>query len=317
MATSQDDGATFTTAPAVSGTPLDDREWIAAHGASTVLLSFHDATGQIDVLRSDDGGQSFQQISQAIPSGDYRVAQNQHGNLVVDHRTSAGTAPGGGQPGFWAYQSFVAPSDSGKSTENEAFVAVSNDGGYDWTDRPVPCSVTAVSTASGLAHNFPNVSVDPQGHLWYSWSDDHHVFAAESSDHGSTWTCSGPVSTTSQQAIFPWVVATSAGVDLVYYGTSGGQNPTWSVYFAQSPGDSVAGFGAPSSVAVVHQGPVCEDGATCTSDRQLLDDFGIDTDPSGWAHIAYSGDSPSLGAQGSYTGYAVQTGGTRAGAPNN
>jgi hypothetical protein len=67
----------------------------------------------------------------------------------------------------------------------------------------------------------------------------------------------------------------------------------------------------------VHSGAVCEGGAGCTSGRNLFDDFGVDTDSSGWAHIAFSQDSPSLGGSGTSTGYAVQTGGTPVGAPNN
>jgi hypothetical protein len=66
----------------------------------------------------------------------------------------------------------------------------------------------------------------------------------------------------------------------------------------------------------VHRGDVCEGGVSCTGGRQLLDDFGVDTDQSGWAHIAYSHDAPDLGGSGSYTGYAVQTGGTPLGFPN-
>ena len=71
-----------------------------------------------------------------------------------------------------------------------------------------------------------------------------------------------------------------------------------------------------TQITSVHQGQVCEGGVTYTGGRQLLDDFGVDTDPSGWAHIAYSHDSPDLGGSGAYTGYAVQQGGTPVGAPN-
>jgi len=47
-----------------------------------------------------------------------------------------------------------------------------------------------------------------------------------------------------------------------------------------------------------------------------LDDFGVDTDQSGWAHITYSHDAPDLGGSGAYTGYAVQTAGTVVARPN-
>ena len=66
----------------------------------------------------------------------------------------------------------------------------------------------------------------------------------------------------------------------------------------------------------VHSGAVCESGVICTTGRQLFDDFGVDTDQSGLAHIAYSHDAPDVGGTGTYTGYAVQTGGTAVGPPN-
>jgi hypothetical protein len=156
--------------------------------------------------------------------------------------------------------------------------------------------------------------VAPNGTIWYAWSDDHNVFTADSTDHGSTWTCQPAVSTTTAQAIFPWLAATSGGVDLVYYGAPTTSNQAWSVYFAQNTAGS---WGTPQQLMAVHSGSVCETGVNCTAGRQLFDDFGVDTDSSGWAHIAFSQDSPSLGGSATSTGYAVQTGGTPVGAPNN
>lgn len=118
---------------------------------------------------------------------------------------------------------------------------------------------------------------------------------------------------TSGQNIEPWLVAGSAGVDLVYYGTGTSTNQTWSAYFVQNTG---SGWGTPTAVTTVHTGAVCESGATCTGGRQLLDDFGVDLDPSGLAHIVYSHDAPDLGGTSSYTGYAVQTSGTGIGYNN-
>jgi hypothetical protein len=145
-------------------------------------------------------------------------------------------------------------------------------------------------------------------------SNDTNVSVAMSSDHGATWTCS-PAIGTATQAIFPWIVATSAGEDLVYYATSGGTNETWYVDFAQNSAQSVSGW-TTTQLMPVHQGAVCEGGVSCTGGRQLFDDFGVDTDQQGWAHIAFSHDSPDLGGSGSYTGYAVQQSGSPVGAPN-
>ena len=209
VATSTDNGTTFSQTPVQAGLPVDDREWIAAFGAQTSLLTFHDiATNNIDVLRSDNGGQTYTEISQAIPATDYKASANELGNIVIDHRNLPNTTGG-----FYAYQAFVAPSSSSGSNNNEAFLAVSSDGGHTWSDNPIPCSTE--SSTTDLNHNFPNVSVDPAGNVWYAWSNDHNIYTAESTNHGQTWTCSPAVSTNSAQAIFPWLAATSGGVDLV------------------------------------------------------------------------------------------------------
>ncbi|HEY8301797.1 MAG TPA: hypothetical protein VIG48_07855 [Jatrophihabitans sp.] len=310
VATSTDNGRTFSQTPVQAGVPLDDREWIAAYGADTSLLTYHDvATSNIDVLRSDNGGTLYTQVGQAIPATDYKAGNNELGNLVIDHNSGTGTST---SP-FYAYQSFVAPSSSSGTGYNEAFLAVSADGGSTWADKAIPCST---NWGGSLDHNFPNVSVAPNGTLWYAVSNDKNVYTATSSDHGSTWTCSGAVSSTTAQGIFPWLVATDSGVDLVYYGTPTTTNQTWSVYFAQNLANTASGWGTPQQLMPVHSGAICEGGVSCTGGRQLLDDFGVDTDQSGYAHIAYSHDSPDLGGSGSYTGYAVQTGGTPVGAPN-
>ncbi|MGH2910464.1 MAG: hypothetical protein ACRDK8_14375 [Solirubrobacteraceae bacterium] len=311
VATSPDNAPTFSQTPVQAGLPLDDREWIAAFGADTSLLTYHDiATNDIDVLRSDDGGAAYTQISQVIPETDYKAANNELGNLVIDHRNLPA-----GAGNFYAYQAFVAPSRSSGTHNNEAFLGVSSDDGHTWTDRPIPCSTASATT--DLNHNFPNVSVDPAGKLWYAWSDDKTIHTATSSDHGQTWSCSKPVSTGSAQAIFPWLAASSRGVDLVYYGAPTKTNQTWYAYFAQNTTGRASGWAAPHRLMAVHKGAVCEGGVSCTGGRQLFDDFAVDTDNLGFAHIAYSHDSPNLGGSGTYTGYAVQTTGKTVGQPNN
>lgn len=308
VATSTDNGSTFSQRPAQAGLPLDDRQWIAAYGAHTSLLSFHDvATNNIDVLRSDDDGAVYTQSARAIPDGDYKAQSNQLGNLVIDHRNRPDR-----HGGFFAYQVFVAPSRSSGSANNEAFMAVSRDGGRSFVDRPIGCSTSKRS----LDHAFPNVSLTLHGTVWAAWSDDQSVRTAVSRDHGRTWRCSRPVSTGTRQAIFPWLAATSHGVDLVYYGSPTRTNQTFYVYFAQNLTGKARGWRRPRRLMSVHRGAVCETGASCRTGRQLLDDFGVDTDRRGYAHIAYSHDAPGLGGQSTYTGSAVQRSGTRVGKPN-
>jgi hypothetical protein len=112
VAVSNDNGATFSQTPVQAGVPVDDREWIAAYGANTSLLSYHDiATDNIDVLRSDNGGASYTQTSRVIPDTDYKAQNNELGNLVIDHNQAT-------PAGFWAYQAFVAPSANPGLTGN-------------------------------------------------------------------------------------------------------------------------------------------------------------------------------------------------------
>ena len=316
VATSTDDGKTFSQTPVQGGLPIDDREWIAAFGPATSLLSFHDiTTNNINVLRSTNGGASYTMLSRAIPDTDYKATYNELGNLVIDHAHPLAAGA------FWAYQSFVAPSkDPGPSGQvntpanNEAFLAVSKDGGATWTDRPIPC--TTKFGAKGLSHNFPNVSVAPDGSLYYAVSNDSSIYVAHSTDHGTTWSCSGPINHSGVRAIFPWLVAAGGGQDLVYYGTTGsGSSQVWYVYFAQRKNGS-SNTWTTTRLMPVHKGAVCEGGVNCTNGRQLFDDFGVDTDQQGWAHIMYSHDAPALGGSGTFTGYAVQRSGGRIGAPN-
>jgi hypothetical protein len=311
VATSTDSATTFSQSPVQAGLPIDDREWIAAFGAETSLLTFHEiATNNIEVLRSDNAGKTYVRTGTAIPVGDYKEARNELGNIVIDHRNLPDSTGD-----FYAYQAFVAPSTEAGEHNNEAFLAVSADGGHTWADQPIPCSTASAST--DLDHNFPNVSVSPSGTIWYAWSDDHSIRTAESSDHGRTWSCSAPISKGSAQAIFPWLDATSGGVDLVYYGAPTATNQTFYVYFVQNLTGKPKSWGTPQQLMPVHQGEVCEGGIECTSGRQLFDDFGVDTDAHGYAHIAFSHDSPALGGEGTYTGYAVQTKGKPVGEPNN
>jgi hypothetical protein len=67
VSTSMDGGKSFTLNPVSASVPGDDREWIAADGASKVCVSYHDlATFNIDVNCSFDAGQTFTQLGDAI-----------------------------------------------------------------------------------------------------------------------------------------------------------------------------------------------------------------------------------------------------------
>jgi len=316
VSTSQDGGQTWSKNVLGATVPGDDREWIAADGASKVCVSYHDvATFNIDVNCSLDAGATFTQIGSAIDLQHLFLLQdNSTGNLVID--------PGN----HVIYQAL-----SGIATATEAalggsfhavWVAVSNDGGQTFTDHAVYINPDA-TVAYG--HQFINVSVDRAGNVYAVYTDDHNLFYSFSTDHGVTWT--GPFQVNqapSATAVMPWSVACAPGeLDVVWYGTSFYDGKTapdgypasaaWYVYFAQNltavtPGSA---FTQAEATPVIHFGGVCEGGGSCNGNRDLFDDFGIAVNPTtGLASIVFSDDQPGNDSPSDHTAIATQTTGS-------
>jgi hypothetical protein len=331
VSTSTDGGKTFTLNPTSATIPGDDREWIAADGASKVCISYHDvATFNIDVNCSYNAGTTFTQLGDAIDSAHaYNIDNNEIGNLAIDPSN------------HYIYQTFsgIDQSDLVGSTlgtgvgYHVVYMAVSTDGGKTFTDYKVYDN-PVVSTSYG--HQFVNVSLDTAGNLYSVYSDNHNLYYSFSTTHGQTW--SGPYqvnASPSATAIEPWSVAGSAGkLDVVWYGTSyyDGVNPpdsypssaAWNVYFAQNLSATKAGssFTQVQASPVNHYGGVCEGGISCTGNRDLYDDFGVAANPlTGLASIVYSDDqydssqptgctpSQSNTSACDHTAIATQTGG--------
>ena len=220
VATSVDDGKTLSQVPVVEASPS-----MTASGsrrtARQLPAQLPDVlSGNIDVLRSDNGGQSFVQESQAI-GHDYSGKQRdgQPGHRSPSHLLEAGRLLG--LPGYVAQHS-----SSVERRCNEAFLAVSKDGGATWADRPIPCTPPSAPTGS--------TTTSPT----FPWRPTARCSTPSATTRPSTSPCRpGPrhdVDVLSAgehrhaQAIFPWIVATSAGEDLVYYGATGTRRqPAW------------------------------------------------------------------------------------------
>src|SRR5579864_7887214 len=299
VSTSMDGGKTWTLNPIGATIPVDDREWIAADGASKVCISYHDvATFNIDVNCSTNAGLTFTQLGEAFDTNHAWLAQNNStGNLVIDPNN------------HYVYQTFSGIANSGEvacSTQGTCgyhvvWMAVSTDGGKTFTDHMV---YNNPNTTVSYGHQFVNMSIDREGNLYSVFSDNHNVFYSFSKNHGTTW--SSPVQVNkspSNTAIMPWSVANKGGhIDIVWYGTSFYDGVTipdnyplsasWFVYMAQNL--SATGSGSFSQVAatpIIHFGGTCESGVSCTGNRDLFDDFGIAVNPgSGLASIIYSDD---------------------------
>lgn len=299
VSTSTDGGTTWTLNPTGATIPGDDREWIAADGASKVCISYHDvATFNIDVDCSYDAGTAFTQLGDAIDTAHaYNVNNNEIGNLAIDPNN------------HYVYQTFsgidsgdVACAEAGTCGYHVVYMAVSADGGKTFTDYKV---YDNPNNTVAYGHQFVNVSVDRSGNVYSVYSDNHNLFYSFSTNHGQSW--SGPYQinkSPSATAIFPWSTAGTAGkIDVVWYGTSyyDGVNPpdnypstaAWYVYFAQNFNATKGGssFSQVAATPIVHYGGVCESGVTCSGNRDLYDDFGVAASPvTGMASIMFSDD---------------------------
>lgn len=315
VSTSKDGGKTFSKNVTSATIPGDDREWIAADGARKVCISYHDVeTFNIDVNCSYDAGATFTQLGSAIDANHaYLIDNNQIGNLAID--------PGNHN----VYQVFngvanareAATSTTGETNYHAVWMGVSTDGGKTFKDHPVYISP---NKRASFNHQFTNVSVDRAGNVYAFWSNDKSVFYSYSTDQGRHWSSIKKISSApANTAIFPWSSAGDPGkVDVVYYGTKHKGDPQtappsaeWHVYMTQiwdaTGARSVTQYQASP---VNHRGGVCEEGISCSGNRDLYDDFGVAASPTtGLASIVYSDDQPGNNGADDHTAIATQTSG--------
>lgn len=303
VSTSTDGGASWTLNPVTTPETLDDREWIAADGASKVCISYHNGPQGITVGCSPNAGTTFTQFASAIDANHaFQIGENAIGNLAIDPSSHV------------IYQTYSAITTAaetacapqlgvleGTCDYHGVYMAVSTDGGATFTDYPVYINP---DQTVGYGHQFVNVSVDSAGNVYSVYTDDHHVYYSFSTNHGVTWNGPFLVTSTNGTQIFPWSTAGDAGkLDVVYYETpyyDGTNTPdnypmsaAWTVTFAQNlkaltPGSA---WSRQTASPTVHFGGVCESGVTCTGNRDLFDDFGVAASPTtGFASIIYSDD---------------------------
>jgi len=315
VSASQDGGQTWSKNVLTAAVPVDDREWIAADGASKVCVSYHDvATFNIDVNCSSDAGATFLQPGSAIDLNHlFLLNDNSTGNLVIDPASHT----------IYQVLSGIANTMEAVGTSSHfhaVWVAVSHDGGLTFTDYPVYINPDA---SVDYGHQFINATVDQAGTVYAVYTDNHNLFYSFSTDQGKTWSAPVQVSQApSATAVMPWSIACGPGqLDIVWYGTSFYDGTTvpdnyppsaaWYVYFAQNV--NAAGGGPFTQVAatpVIHFGGVCESGVTCSGNRDLFDDFGIAVAPTtGLASIVFSDDQPGNSSGDNHTAIATQTGG--------
>jgi hypothetical protein len=305
VSTTTDNGASWSLNPA-SATPIDDRPWIAATGASKVCVGYLTAPGVLapelgyHVGCSTDAGATFAAPANAYDSssaGQGCSLGSRTGNLAFD------PSNGNNLYAIAACGTVADASNPNPTGDHVVVVAVSSDGGKTFTDHVVYANP---DVTVDYENNFPNIAVDRAGNIYAVYSDDKSVFYSFSTNHGQSWHGPFQVSKSGETAIYPWTTAGDAGkVDVVFYKTpflanSTNPNPSnfpssaaWAVGFAQNlsattPGSS---FTETTPTPVVHMGAVCQSGAGCTGNRDLFDDFGVAASPTtGFASIVYSDD---------------------------
>ena len=317
--------------PVAALIPGDDRQWIDGFGGQNVYLVYHDiATFNIEVQRSNDGGQTYvdgfgEAIDPLTLPAAGGVPPTNTANTLGTIRVDRSVCPSKGN----LYQIFVAPDNASENLlagpARSAYVGVSTDvklglSVFTFTDHKI------ATTPSSIAQIFPALAVDKFSNLYAVWSDNSGIFYTFSTDLGTTW--ASPIlvnqgSTVGKANVFPWSDADANGhVGIVWFGADKAGNSNdrtvmepghpseqgaacdsgttcmsgwaqWNVYYAESVnGHAAVPLFAQSVISdhVVHRGTISTGGLGGGADRSLADYFQIAFDPLHRANVAFSDD---------------------------
>ena len=310
---STDGGATFTNTVVSDEAPVNDRQWNATYDDSTVYLSFRqlNSGNQLIVYRSDFQGAPGTFLGPFLVYTDVVTEANpvntQLGSLVADQRPRPpGTAPLTAGPNGEGnvYHGFMTLT----TDANRIYVGVSKDFGVTWTSK----LVFQGGVGDNFRYDFSWVAVDQAGNVYTAFSDQHNIYYAVSGDHGDHWSAPYRVSSgaDNKSAVFVSMDAGSPGrVVFSWYGTSsaiGVTNPIakYHVFHARCA-NALAPLtgGVPVfeqvrvSNHVMHTGQICLSGTTCTSGRELLEDFEVGINPvDGSSAITYTDNGEDGGS---------------------
>jgi hypothetical protein len=240
--------------------------------------------------------------------------------------TNAIGAPAGKLPNVWEADgagTFTSGVPPGPFTNHPVFKGV-----IDSPTNPAPPAGSA-TVGSNTSNLFNGATIDSAGNIYATWATPssrnglYDVWFASSNDHGKTFYGPFKINPNGIQGNMPWIAAGDNGrVDIVYYGTSGTEDPTtsltneWNVFFAQSLNatDREPVFAvSQASDHITHKGPICNIGILCPpnplnqTSRRLLDFFQVAIGPDGLANIAYADDGDTNDA--AHVSYARQNGG--------
>ena len=178
--------------------------------------------------------------------------------------------------------------------------AVSTDNGLTWDSYRIP-------DATWPPHGFdPSIATTPDNTVYETWSrdTDSHPLIAWSHDHGQTWSHAVDISAGAHYPIyaatFQAAVAGDVGrVAVAYLGADrpavGGITPfddgyvgAWYLYVSYSYDAGAHWTTARVQDAPVQLGPICDNGTTCLSGRNLLDFMDASVTADGRVVVGYA-----------------------------
>lgn len=275
---SNDKGNTWVSSQ-FQGTPVQDRQWVETTGNDVVYHVTHQLAAGLVVSKSVDGGVTYPVQTLAASTLDQGNCICPAGFMVAE----AGTQPLGidDKVGV-AY-----------TTATGVKFARSSNGGLTWTQSTID------TTGGGSTlDSFPVVANAGNGTLIAVWLDvtntASRVMLSRSTNWGANWSSPSSLVATGS-SVFPWVDATPTKVGVSLYHTSSSGRPDsvpnsaqWYLkYLDSSDGGATWSSLTTADSTAVKSGPICVDGISCSSDRELGDFQMIALNANDKANIAY------------------------------
>ena len=271
---------------ALGGVPVNDRQWMGTFGNNVVYLEYRNfAEGIAFAQQSIDGGATY---GPAITVG----TLPQTGALDVDQYD--GTVYISGNSGVVAV-----------GTPSTLLTFPTSYTTYQATPAGVnPANIFFPVRVAADQRNAAGTLIAP-GTVYGVYSDGQGIFLVSSADKGVTWSApvqvNNPTDPATKINLLPWLATgpTPGSIGVVWYATddtANDDNARWRVYYAQS---FDANSAAPTFRIVQasdhsnHATNISESGLSVTGsspNRNLLDYFQINFDPTGAAVIGYTDD---------------------------
>lgn len=281
---SGDDGRTWSQEVAANKSVVNDRPFVLAT-PHAVLMTFTNIDGNIDVVRSTDGGKTWSlpaMVTTFVRGHTIEV----NGGPVYDAGRHTVLAP-------YLYSTDPSCASGAAGCFNVLALATSSDDGQTWTTEPV------LTVPNGGMTSMPQVSVDAAGHRYITYGgveDGHyHVFVTDSTP-GGHWSPARTVDGAQSSGMLPWAIAGSRGhLDVAFYrsayGDAASTSRAWEFVVADSRDgghqwqSSVVAPGAYVGTGADHQFKIWDlVGMTRTRSGRLVvawtDDLGKNSNPS-------------------------------------